>query len=115
MNSRARQLLGLLDRAEIAALGLEAQMSRSDRLGCIARQLEEVDQALVGEFQPIVGIEQRHAVAHVVEHRLHDAARLLERLLALLQLGDVAEHREDAAVADRLEAEFDVRPSSRRT
>ena len=110
VKSRAGEVLGLLDRAEIAAPGLVAQdvhqrQSRRNRFG---RQLEEVGETLVGELQTIFGIEQRHAVAHVVQHRLHDAARLLDGCLAFLDLGDIPMHTKQAAAGERLVSELDV-------
>ena len=90
---------------------------------------------LVGELPAHVLVEQHDAVAHVVEHGLHDRARALdlvarlggfgarllggiargfggllgggERFLALFQLGDVAIDAEQAAIVERLEAELD--------
>ena len=76
----------------------------------------------VEELQAEILVEQHDAADHVVEHGLHDLARALdvvargfggllggrERFLAILQFGDVAVDREQAAVVQRLEGELDV-------
>ena len=100
------------------------------------RETLEIHELAVDELPAHILVEQHHAVAHVVEHGLHDRARLLglgarrgcfgarafggvargfggflgggERFLALLQLGDVAIDAEQAAVVERLVVEFDV-------
>ena len=80
----------------------------------------------VQELQAEILVEQHDAADHVVEHGLHDLARALdvvargfggllggrERFLAVLQFGDVAIDREQAAVIERLEGELDV-PAAR--
>ena len=85
------------------------------RLHQLQRQPARIDALAIHELLPHVLVDHRHAVAHVVERSLHDLTRALDVrlgrrqcLLALPQFGDVAEHRENAAVADRLETEFDV-------
>ena len=78
-------------------------------------------QPLIGELDVEIAVEQHHAVAHVVEHGLQHGAgffslgarglgrflRGRECFLALLEFGDVAIEREQPAVLERLEGEFD--------
>src|SRR4029079_13568507 len=115
LKARTGELLGIFGSAEVAALGLKPQdiQQRQIWLDDVWRELKEVNEALVGEFQAIVGIEQRYPVAHVVQHRLHDAARLLDRLLAILQLGNVAVDSECATIHQWAVGELDVAAARR--
>jgi hypothetical protein len=88
---------------QIAQHTAHAAMSRH-RLGC---QVEEGAERFVVEQQRAVRRVERDAVAHVVEHALHDAARLGEVLFARLKVADVTVHRQHAAVRQRLEVEVD--------
>ena len=113
----AHQGLDVLDRTEIAALGLEtddvlAGISCRGDLGWDPQRLHEF---VVAEPEAELLVEQDNAVIHVVEHGLQDLAGVLDirlgggqRLLALLEVGDVAVEPEPAAVAQRLERELDV-------
>ena len=103
--------------AVFAALRLEADHLVAGGAGrrSISRRVAlPLDVNAVAELPAEILVPQRDAVVHVVEDGLHQLAGALDvllgrgqRLLALTQLGDVAEHREDAAVADRLEVVFD--------
>ena len=84
----------------------------------VRRVVLEFHHLPVEELQAEILVEQHDAADHVVEHGLHDLPRALDivargfggvlggrqRLLALLQFGDVAIDREHAAVAQRNEA-----------
>ena len=98
--------LGVRQRAVFAALRLEADhvVAGGDaglhHLGGVALPLD-VD--AVAEFPAEILVPQRDAVAHVVEDGLHQRAGALDillgrgqRLLALLQLGDVAVYTREA-------------------
>ena len=54
--------------------------------GHLGRILMQLQDAVVDELQIEVLVEQHHAVVHVVEHGLHDAAGALDVLLAVLQV-----------------------------
>ena len=127
------QRLGILDLAEIAARRSgSAPCSRPATPGVeeLGRILAALDVGAVGELPAEILVEQRDAVGHVVEHGLHDLARLLdvamrgggfglrrvELALALARLGDVAGHADHAARAAVRSAHHDAvlaRPAPR--
>ena len=67
--------------------------SRAGTPGCTSSggNWRDLDPLLAHELQPHVLVEQRHAVAHVVERRLHDLARALGFGGALLHLVEQAQ------------------------
>ena len=97
-------------------------MSSIGRPGCATclRHVELVHELVVAEHQIEVLVDQDDAVVHVVEDGLHHRAGALDvllgggqRLLALLQLGDIAVNAEHAAVRQRVVGELDVAAAQR--
>ncbi len=84
-------------------------------LGDTGRHLQLLQELVVAEHETEVRVDQDHAIVHVVEDGLHHRAGALDillglgqRLLAVLQLGDVAIDAERAAVGQRTVVELDV-------
>ena len=96
-----------------ARRGLE-RGARLDDLGDVAADEAigrvALDQPLVGVPDADAAVEARQRVVEQGLRRLGAGARRLDRLLLLLELGDVAVDRQHAAVRDRPEVELDDRP-----
>jgi hypothetical protein len=96
-------------RAEVAALGLEAQdvLGAGAGIGDVLGEGLELHQLAVGEAPPEVGVVEHHAVGQVVDDGRQHAALLLERELGGLERGDVADEGEELAVLHHPEVVLD--------
>jgi hypothetical protein len=100
--------LGLLRGAELAGRGLHGHDLGMQHAGPEGvADAHHLAAEGVGRQQPVLGVEQRDAVAHVVQHRLHHGRAGGGFLLRVGQRGDVGEAADPAAARDGIGPDLD--------